>query len=375
MRRYLCAPDSFKGSLSAPAAGAAMASGIRASFPDAVIDECPVADGGEGTVEALVRATAGEFRTTRVTDPLGRPIDATWGLLGKQEVPTAVIEMAAASGLTLLEAGERDPTRTSSFGTGQLMLAAAEAGAQRVLLGLGGSATTDGGGGAAMALGVRFFDAAGAPLDSFTGADLERVQRIETSGRRFANLQIVICRDVDNLLTGPDGAAAVYGPQKGATPTQVTQLDHGLDHIAGIWAEQLGIEVRSEVGAGAAGGMGGGITAMLGAETRSGIETVLDVVGFRQRVRGAILCLTGEGQLDSQSLSGKACVGVAKAAQAEGVETVAIVGSLRLDDDSALREFGMRAIELAPGVSTEESMQGAAELLSERAAKAVRNLD
>lgn len=226
-----------------------------------------------------------------------------------------------------------------------------------------------------MALGVRFFDAAGVPLDSFTGADLERVQRIETSGRRFANLQIVICRDVDNLLTGPDGAAAVYGPQKGATPTQVTQLDHGLDHIAGIWAEQLGIEVRSEVGAGAAGGMGGGITAMLGAETRSGIETVLDVVGFRQRVRGAILCLTGEGQLDSQSLSGKACVGVAKAAQAEGVETVAIVGSLRLDDDSALREFGMRAIELAPGVSTEESMQGAAELLSERAAKAVRNLD
>lgn len=375
MRRYLCAPDSFKGSLSAPAAGAAMASGIRASFPDAVVDECPIADGGEGTVEALVRATAGEFRTTRVTDPLGRPIDATWGLLGKQEVPTAVIEMAAASGLTLLEAGERDPTRTSSFGTGQLMVAAAEAGAQRILLGLGGSATTDGGGGAAMALGVRFFDAAGVPLDSFTGADLERVQRIETSGRRFANLQIVICRDVDNLLTGPDGAAAVYGPQKGATPTQVTQLDHGLDHIAGIWAEQLGIEVRSEVGAGAAGGMGGGITAMLGAETRSGIETVLDVVGFRQRVRGAILCLTGEGQLDSQSLSGKACVGVAKAAQAEGVETVAIVGSLRLDDDSALREFGMRAIELAPGVSTEESMQGAAELLSERAAKAVRNLD
>lgn len=374
MRRYLCAPDSFKGSLSAPAACAAMATGIRASFPDAVVDECPVADGGEGTVEALVRATAGEFRTSRVTDPLGRPIDAKWGLLGKQDVPTAVIEVAAASGLTLVEAGERDPTRTSSFGTGQLMVAAAEAGAQRIVLGLGGSATTDGGGGAAMALGIQFLDAAGVPLGSFTGADLERVQRIETSGRRFPNLEIMICRDVDNPLTGPDGAAAVYGPQKGASSAQVTQLDHGLDHLAGIWAEQLGIDVRSQVGAGAAGGMGGGIVAMLGAKTRSGIETVLEVVGFRERVRGAILCLTGEGQLDSQSLTGKACVGVAKAARAEGVETAAIVGRLQLDSDSALREFGMRAIELAPGVSTEESMRRATEFLSTRTAAVVTDL-
>jgi len=329
-----------------------------------VIDECPIADGGEGTVEALVRATTGEFRTSRVCDPLGRPTDARWGLLGGQDTPTAVVEVAAASGLTLLDEGERDATRTSTFGTGQLIDAAAQAGARRIILGLGGSATTDGGGGAAVALGVQFFDARGDRLESFCGADLQRVHRIDTTGQRCKDVEIVICRDVDNPLTGPGGAAAVYGPQKGASSSQVTQLDQGLEHIAQIWKEQLGVDVREQVGAGAAGGMGGGITAMLGAASQSGIETVLDVVGFSERVRGAALCLTGEGRLDAQSLTGKACVGVAAAAQAAGVRTAAFAGSLQPGCAAAWEDLGMQVIEISTGLSTEESMRRAAELLS-----------
>lgn len=372
MRRYICAPDSFKGSLSAPAAAAAMAAGIRAGCPDAEIDECPIADGGEGTVEALVRATGGELRSSRVSDPLGRPIDATWGLLGGQRTPTAVVEVAAASGLTLLETRERDATKTSTFGTGQLMDAAARAGARRVILGLGGSATTDGGGGAAMALGVRFYDAHGIKLDSFCGADLQRVHRVDTASRRLDDIEIIICRDVDNPLTGPRGAAAVYGPQKGASESQVRQLDQGLEHLAGIWKEQLGVDVRAQVGAGAAGGMGGGIAAMLGADTRSGIATVLEAVGFAERVRSATLCLTGEGRLDSQSLTGKACVGVAQAARAAGVQTAAFVGQLESGGGSAWGELGMQVVEISGGITTQESMRRAAELLSARVTEFIR---
>ena len=235
-----------------------MAEGIRACYPEAEIDECPIADGGEGTVDALVRATAGDFRTARVADPLGQPVDATWGLLGGQEIPTAVIEVAAASGLTQLTAEERNPMLTSSFGTGQLMIAAAAAGAKRIVLGLGGSATTDGGGGIALALGIRFFDTEGKELESFTGADLGRVHRIDDAQRQLQEVEIVICRDVDNPLTGPNGAAAIYGPQKGATPEQVIQLDQGLSQFAHLWLDQFGIDVRTQVGAGAAGGIGRG---------------------------------------------------------------------------------------------------------------------
>jgi glycerate kinase len=371
MRRYLCAPDSFKGSLSATAAAKAMAEGIRACYPEAEIDECPIADGGEGTVDALIRATAGDFRTTRVADPLGRPVDATWGLLGGQEIPTAVIEVAAASGLTRLTAEERNPMLTSSFGTGQLMIDAAAKGAKRIVLGLGGSATTDGGGGIALALGIRFFDTEGKEFESFTGADLGRVHRIDDSERQLREVEIIICRDVDNPLTGSKGAAAIYGPQKGATPEQVIQLDQGLSQLGELWLEQLGVDVRTQAGAGAAGGIGGGVIAMLGAETRSGIATILNVVGFQRRVEGATLCLTGEGQLDMQSLTGKACMGVAQAAQAQGVATTAIVGRLDLENDAALQELGMSVVELAPGTSIEDSMQNAAQLLRDRSAAVV----
>ena len=343
-----------------------MADGIRACYPDAEIDECPIADGGEGTVDTLVRATAGDFRTTRVDDPLGRPVDAAWGLLGGQDIPTAVIEVAAASGLTRLSAAERNPMRTSSFGTGQLMLAAAEAGAKRIMLGLGGSATTDGGGGIALALGIQFFDTEGKEFASFTGADLGRVHRIDAAQRQLRNVEIVICRDVDNPLTGPDGAAAIYGPQKGATPEQVNLLDQGLSQLSRLWLEQFGVDVRMQAGAGAAGGIGGGIVAMLGAETRPGIATILNVVGFQNRVKGATLCLTGEGQLDIQSLTGKACMGVAQLAQAQGVPTIAIVGRRDLKDDAALQKLGMCVVELSPGTAIEDSMHNAAQLLRDR---------
>jgi glycerate 2-kinase len=369
--KIICAPDKFKESLSAEQAADAMARGIKRALPgltDAQIERCPIADGGEGTVDALLSATGGSRRVSRVHGPLHEPVDAAWGLLpgdvtGKQ---SAVIEMAAASGLFRVPAALRDPTKTSTFGTGQLIKAALNEGVSSILIGIGGSATTDGGAGAAQALGVRFLGADNSELPSpMTGGSLSRVARIDLSQRdaRLEKVRLTVACDVTNPLTGPRGAAHVYGPQKGATPAQVLELDAALARLARLLVEQHGIDAAEKPGAGAAGGLGWGLMAMLGATISPGIDLVLHAARFSERAAGAALCLTGEGRLDGQSLAGKACLGVARAAGALGVPTVALVGSLGAEAERTL-EHGLSEYRvIGAGLAAEESMRRAGELL------------
>ena len=381
MVKIICAPDSFKESLSAPDAARAMARGIERERRDADVDLCPVADGGDGTVEALLAATVGEAKVTSVHGPLGRPwVKARWGLLGRRgdEPLTAVIEMAAASGLAILPPADRDPTRTTTLGTGVLIRAALDAGAKRIIVGIGGSAPNDGGCGMAMALGAAFIDLEGRLMTDGppTGGTLERIGEIDLAGldSRIVNTPITIACDVTNPLTGPDGAAYIYGPQKGALPEQVEQLDKGLAHLGRLFREQLGQGVESMPGAGAAGGLGAGMVAFLNATLRPGIDLVLDAVGFERRVADRDLCLTGEGRLDGQSLSGKACLGVAAAAAGRRVETIALVGSIGPGAERTL-DAGLKAYhEIGPGLPVAESIAGAGELMEQAAARVVREL-
>jgi glycerate kinase len=372
--RILCAPDSFKGSLSAVEAAQAMATGIRRVLPDAEVDLCPVADGGEGTVAAMIAATQGELRESKVMGPRGEQVRAHWGLLGDG---TAVVEMAAASGLTLVPVADRNPMSTTTYGTGQLLTAALDAGAPRILLGLGGSATNDGGCGMAMALGVKFLDKTGALIEApIRGELLLEIERIDVSGidPRLQRVELLGLCDVQNPMTGPAGAARTYGTQKGATAAQVQQLDTGLAHLAEMFRQQLRVDVEQETGAGAAGGMGGGLLAFLGARLRSGIEMVLEHTDFDRRVHSADLCLTGEGRLDGQSTFGKACIGVARAASRHGVRTVALVGSTGPGVEKCLRA-GLHGYEIiGQGVSESESMSRAADLLVSAVGRVVEPL-
>jgi len=329
--RVLIAPDKFKGSASADEVARAMREGVLAARPDAAVDLCPVADGGEGTVAALVAATAGRLVTCRVTGPLPEmKVDATFGILG--DGATAVVEMAAASGLTLLAADERDPMATTTFGTGELLVAAAAAGATRVLLGIGGSATIDAGLGCAQACGLNVLLDGGEPTsdtEPLCGRDLPGVVAVKHGRGGRANavkrLAITVASDVTNPLCGPDGAAAVFGPQKGASPEAVRWFNAQLRALAGRTGKA---DVAARPGAGAAGGLGFGMMAYFGAELRSGIELVLDAVRFRQRLAGVDLVLTGEGQLDAQTGGGKAVAGVAAACKVANVPCVAIAGSV-----------------------------------------------
>lgn len=374
--KVVCAPDKFKGSLTARQAAQAMARGVLKALPSAVVDVCPVADGGEGTVEAMLAATLGTPRSTVVTGPIGEPVTAAWGVFGEQHHRTAIIEMAAASGLALVSRIDRDPTKTTTRGTGELIRAALDEGVTRIVLGIGGSATNDGGIGAAAALGVRFMDGLGRvlPAESLCGGMLNEIVGIDMTwlDPRLAGVRITAACDVTNPMTGPNGAAHVYAPQKGATPSQVETLDANLHHLAEIFRAELGRDVEHVPGAGAAGAMGAGLMAFLGAELRPGIAMVLDAVDFESRVHGATLCLTGEGKLDGQSLAGKVCIGVARAAQHAGVRTVALVGAVG-DGAEAAEQAGLAAVlVMGEGVSVEESMRRAAELLAAAAERAVR---
>ena len=375
--KVICAPDSFKESLSAAGAAAAMARGVQRAVADAIVDQCPIADGGEGTVDAMLAATGGQARTTAVPGPLGAPVAAVWGLLGRRQgaPDTAVIEMAAASGLALVPRLQRDPTRTSTLGTGLLLRAALDAGARRIVMGIGGSATNDGGCGMAEALGVRFLDVDGRVVRTPAGGMLERIDRIDVGGLdpRVAETRITVACDVCNPLTGPNGAAAVYGPQKGADEAMVAVLDRGLEHLARRWQRDLGVDVAAAPGAGAAGGLGGGLVAFIGARLEPGIQLVLEAVGFERRVAGCHLCLTGEGRLDGQSLAGKACLGVASAARRHGVPTIALVGAVGPDADRTLAA-GLAAYRaIAPHLPGEQSMRRAAELIEMAAATVVED--
>ena len=334
--RIVVAPDSYKGSVSAVAVAEALKRGIGRVFPSAEVITVPIADGGEGTVEALVSATSGELRHALVTGPLGAPHLAHWGVLGDGR--TAVIEMASASGLPLLKPDERDPRVTTTYGTGELIRTALDAGLRRIILGIGGSATNDGGSGMARALGVRFFTAAGTDLDLHGGAALRHLGEIDVSrlDPRLAECEITVACDVDNPLCGPRGASAVFGPQKGATPEVVAELDAALAHYAERAALATGRQVADLAGAGAAGGLGAGMLYFTPARLRPGVDIVLDAVDFPSLVHGAAFVVTGEGNTDFQTAYGKAPVGVAKVARQHGVPVFCISGGLGTGADDVL---------------------------------------
>jgi glycerate kinase len=296
-------------------------------WPDAQLIKCPMADGGEGTVESVLAACAGELRRTTVRGPLGVAVDAAWGWLPHSH--TAIIEMAEASGLQLVPVDLRDACLSSTFGTGELIRAALDAGAQRVILAIGGSATNDGGAGAMQALGVKLFDAQGAELQP-GGLALAQLSRVDLSeiDSRLAKVSFDIAADVNNPLCGPHGASVIFGPQKGATPEQVQHLDRALGHFAEHCAHVLGNDVRDEPGSGAAGGLGFAAKAFLGARFKAGVEVVAELVGLQAAVENADLVITGEGRFDAQTLRGKTPFGVAKIAERLGVPVIVIAGTL-----------------------------------------------
>ena len=322
--RIVIAPDKFKGSLSAAQVAAAIAAGLRASWPTAELVTIPVADGGDGTVDAAVAAGFVRMPVT-VACPTGEPVHTSYARRGE----TAVVELACACGLMLLPGGRREPLTASSFGAGQVLAAALEAGARRIIFGVGGSASTDGGAGLLQALGARVLGSRGSPLGrGLGGGALRDAASLDLRGLDPAlrSCSVILATDVTNPLTGPNGAAEVYGPQKGASPAQVSELASGLRHWAAVVAEAVGADWSQAPGAGAAGGVGFAALAVLGAEPRPGIGLVLDLADFDSALADAELVITGEGSLDEQSLSGKAPVGVARAAARHGIPVVAVVG-------------------------------------------------
>lgn len=331
--KIVIAPDSYKECLSALQVAVSIESGFREVFPDALYIKVPVADGGEGTVEAMVEATNGRRVDTMVCGPLGNAVEAFYGLTG--DGTTAIIEMAAASGLALVPPAMRNPLNTTSFGTGQLIRSALDAGARKFILGIGGSATNEGGAGMLQALGVRLLDADGQEIEP-TGMGLGRLARIDMStfDARLAECTIDVACDVDNPLCGPRGASAIFGPQKGANPDMVQQLDGYLQNFAAIARRDLGVEMADLPGAGAAGGMGAAMYAFLKGRLRPGSEIVTEAVGLEAHVRDADLVVTGEGRIDGQTAFGKTPVGVARVAKRHNKPVIAIGGSLRHDVDA-----------------------------------------
>lgn len=335
--QIVVAPDSYKGSVSALGVAQAMERGILRVFPEAEVRKIPIADGGEGTVEALITATHGTLRQKEVTGPLGERVTAHWGILGDGQ--TAVIEMAAASGLPLIPAERRNPRISTTFGTGELMRAALDAGLRKIIIGIGGSATNDGGAGMARALGARFLDDDDKELPE-GGAALARLKHIDLAGfdPRLKECLITVACDVDNPLCGPRGASAVFGPQKGATPEIVAELDAALGHFASIALEATGRAAAELPGAGAAGGLGAGLMFFTPAKLRPGVEIVLDAVDFAGVVKGAAFVITGEGRTDFQTAFGKAPVGVAKVAKQFDIPVFCQSGGLGDGADDVLAQ-------------------------------------
>jgi glycerate kinase len=325
--KIVIAPQGFKGGVSALQAARAIERGVRAAVPEAETVLVPVADGGDGTLNALVDGTGGQVFRSTVAGPLGRPLQAAWGVMGDGQ--TAVVEMALASGLALLPPPRHNPRATTTQGTGEIIREALDRGFTRIIVGLGGSATNDGGAGMASALGARFLDAADLLLPA-GGAALARLARIDVSGLhpKLAGAAVVGATDVTNPLCGPTGASTVYGPQKGATAEIVEELDSALENFARVIQRDLGQDVAERPGAGAAGGLGSGLMVFAGADLRSGIDMVCEVLGFDAQLEGADLVITGEGRADQSTVYNKAPVGVARRALALGVPTILLAGSL-----------------------------------------------
>ncbi len=372
--RIVLAPDSYKGSLSAVAVATAMEQGILSIWPQAAIKKVPIADGGEGTVAALVTATGGRIIYERVMGPLGETVEAYWGILGDHK--TAVIEMAAASGLPLVPMEKRDPSIATTYGTGQLIKAALDQGIRTLIIGIGGSATNDGGAGMAQALGVKLLDEAGKELP-LGGAALAKLASIDLSGidPQVADATFLVACDVTNPLCGPQGASAVYGPQKGATPEMVTELDLALARYAAIAKVATGKDVASYPGAGAAGGLGAGLLLFTKAELKPGVQIVLEAAGFEHLVKQADLVITGEGATDFQTAFGKAPVGVAKIAQQYQVPVICLSGGLGHGCEDILQQGVTAFMSIVPQPMTlEECMADAPNLLQAATARLCRLL-
>jgi len=372
--RILVSPQEFKESLTARQAANAIAGGLQRALPDADLDLAPMADGGPGTVDVILSSRPGRLEKTTVQDPLGRPVQAAWAML--DDGPTAVIEMAAASGLVLLKPEERDPRRASTYGTGQLIRAALDSGCRRLIVGVGGSATNDGGAGMAQALGARLLDAAGHDLLP-GGAALVALDRIDVSGldARLKRCEITAATDAVNPLCGPSGASVVYGPQKGATPQVAAELDAALHHYADIVLRDLRLDIASLPGAGAAGGLGGGLVAFLGARIASGAELVAEVIDLPRRIGLADVVFTGEGRLDAQTAYGKSVSVIARLAKDAARPVIALGGSVEVDA-STVAASGINAVlPIAAEPMTEAEMfEQAASLLSDAAERAARLL-
>ena len=327
MPKIVIAPQEFKGSLTAIEIARAIEAGVLRAIPHAETVLAPVADGGDGTLQALVDSSGGRIVSTTVTGPLGEEIVAEWGALGDGE--SAVIEMARSSGLALVDLDDRDPRTATTRGVGELIVAALNAAQSKFIIGIGGSATNDGGAGMMQALGASLLDGTGCELEP-GGAALARLDRIDVSNvdPRVRSASVVVACDVNNPLCGPTGASAVFGPQKGATPEIVAELDAALGHFADVVEQDLGADVRNRAGAGAAGGLGAGLMAILNAELRAGVDIVLDAVGLEERLDGADLVITGEGQIDASTVFNKAPVGVARLARRRGIPVFGLAGSL-----------------------------------------------
>ncbi len=367
----IIAPDKFKDSMTARQAAESIARGVKAILPDARLTLLPLSDGGEGLVEALAGAAATSIETSEVTGPLGFPVKARWGIIKRGK--TAVIEMAAASGLALVPEDKRNPLLTTTYGTGELIKAALDRGCRELIIGIGGSATNDGGAGMAAALGVKFLDKDGKKL-GYGGAELSRLVKLDRSGLdpRLQETAIKVAGDVDNPLTGPRGASQVYGPQKGASRDMAEQLDGALVNYARVIKKELGINIADVPGAGAAGGLGAGLIAFTGAEIYSGIDLVLDTLGIDRLLPRCRLLFTGEGRLDSQSVHGKVPIGVARRARKHNVPVVALAGSLEGSREEFRSQGITASFAIADGpLSLEESLARGPELIEKLTAELI----
>jgi glycerate 2-kinase len=357
--KIVVAPDTFKGSISAIDICSAAEEGIRRVIPEAQVIAIPLADGGEGTVENMVFSSYGTLKQQNVRGPLGQQVNAAYGVLGDGQ--TIVVEMAQASGLTLIPHNERDPLTASTYGTGELIKHALDEGYRKFVIGLGGSATNDGGTGMLKALGMKLLKEDGTALPE-GGGHLGVLAYYDDFGldSRIKESSFTIASDVTNKLCGPQGASAVFGPQKGASPEMVQQLDQALNHFAEIVLKQKGIEMREMEGGGAAGGMGAGLITFLQAEVKSGIEIIMEEIHFEDLIVDADLVITGEGKLDAQTLSGKVIAGVCNAAQKHNAPVIALCGGLELNS-AELNELGLlSAFSIVPGpCSLEEAMKKA----------------
>ncbi|MBA25953.1 MAG: glycerate kinase [Chloroflexi bacterium] len=370
--KIVIAPQAFKGSLSALNVANAVQKGVRRIFPDAQILTCPVADGGDGTLETLVESSGGKIMETNVADPTGKPIVAQWGAMGDGN--TAVIEMARTSGLALLTLEERDPLNATTYGLGEIIVSALNKGFRKFIVGIGGSATNDAGAGMAQALGIKLMDREGRNL-VFGGAALQNLSVIDTSSidQRVLESNFQIACDVNNPLTGPEGASAVYGPQKGATEENVRQLDSALGVFAEVAKRDLGKDISNLEGAGAAGGLGAGMIAFVEGHLRAGVDIVLDTVNLAEKLESADLVITGEGSIDFQTVYNKAPIGVARMAKARGIPTIGISGMLGKNYQIVHNHGIDAALSIANGpISLEESLQNAPSLISEAVEESLR---